>query len=107
MSAFQQWKLWLVQLAGLPKDALHIYAGLAVFLLTALLLRRPLKSRLPILAVIVAALAGEAWDMLDTHAAGRAIVWPSHWHDLWNTSLAPVILFLLARYTGLFAPRRR
>jgi len=48
VSAFQQSKIALGQLLGLPKDALHIYAGLVVFLATAALLRRPLGSWVPI-----------------------------------------------------------
>jgi cell shape-determining protein MreD len=99
MSEFQQGKIWLMQLTGLPKDTLHVYVGLALFLLTAILLRRPLRSNLPIGVVILAALAGEAWDVLDTHMAGRTIRWAWNWHDLWNTCFWPTILFLLARFT--------
>ena len=99
MSNFQTFKLWLVDLVGLPKDALHIYVGLAVFLLAAILFRQPLRGRFPILAVIVAALAGEAWDIVETHSAGQRIAWMRSWHDVWNTSFWPAVLFLLARFT--------
>ena len=86
MSGFQQVKIALGQLLGLPKDALHIYVGLAVFLLAAALLRRPLGSWLPIGAVVAAALAGEIWDLLDTYAAGARLHWDRNWHDVWNTA---------------------
>ena len=99
MSDFQLFKIGLTQTLGLPKDALHIYAGLAVFLLAAILFRRPLRGPLPIAAVLLVALAGEAWDMFDTHAAGQRIAWASSWHDIWNTSFWPAVLFLLARFT--------
>ena len=99
MSAFQQSKVALVQLLGLPKDALHIYVGLILFLGTAVLFRRPLRSPLPILVVILAAFAGELWDIIDTRAAGRTIYWARNWHDVWNTSLWPFVLYLLARFT--------
>ena len=99
MSDFQHVKLSLSQLLGLPKDALHIYVGLSVFLLAAILFRQPLRGRFPILAVLVAALAGEAWDIAETHMAGQRIAWARSWHDLWNTSFWPMVLFLLARFT--------
>ena len=99
MSGFQQAKIALSQLLGLPKDALHIYVGLAVFLAAAALLKRPLGSRLPILAVLLVALAGEVWDVIDTINARETVHWWRNWHDVWNTMLWPAILFLLARYT--------
>lgn len=105
MSGFQQAKIALGQWLGLPKDALHIYVGLAVFLLAAALLRRPLGSRVPIAAVVAAALAGEIWDLLDTHAAGARPHWDRNWHDVWNTCFWPALLFLLARYTRLLSRR--
>lgn len=101
MSPFQHAKIWLTQLMGLPKDALHIYVGLAVFLLAALLSRRPIRSWLPIAAVAGAALAGELWDVIDTWRAGQRIQWWRNWHDIWNTCFWPFVLFLLARYTRL------
>jgi hypothetical protein len=58
VSGFQGAKLQIIAALGLGRDALHIYVGLAVFLLAAWLLRRPLKSAVPIGAVLVVALAG-------------------------------------------------
>jgi len=95
----------LVHLLGLPKDALHIYVGLAVFLAAAALSRRPLGSWVPIAIVVVAALTGEAWDLIETHAAGARPHLERNWHDVWNTCFWPAILFLLARYTRLFSRR--
>ncbi|HZG07500.1 MAG TPA: hypothetical protein VEZ70_00805 [Allosphingosinicella sp.] len=101
MSGFQAAKLELVAALGLGKDAMHIYVGLLVFLLAAVLTRRPLRSPVPIGAVLAAAVAGEAWDLLDTARAGKRLWWAGSWHDLWNTAFSPLILFLLARYTRL------
>jgi len=101
MSGFQDAKLALVQLFGLPKDALHIYVGLAVFLLVAGLFRLPLRGWRPFAAVALVALAGEAWDLFDTHQAGRAMIWARSWHDVWNTCFWPLALTLVARYTRL------
>lgn len=99
VSPFQHAKIWLTQLMGLPKDALHIYVGLAVFLLAAVLSRKPIRSWLPFTAVVLAALAGELWDVIDTYRAGQRIQWWRNWHDIWNTCFWPLVLFLLARYT--------
>ncbi len=101
MSAFQEAKLWLGQLLGLPKDALHIYVGLAVFLGVAIASRRPLRSWLPLCVVFVAAVAGEVWDIVETYQLGARVHWWRNWHDVWNTCFWPAVLFLLARYTRL------
>lgn len=97
--SFQDAKLAIIHWAGLPRDALHIYVGLAVFLGAAALFRRPLSGSVPIAAVLLAALAGEAWDLLETWRKGATIHWSRNWHDVWNTMFWPAILFLLARYT--------
>jgi hypothetical protein len=105
VSPFQQAKIALVQLLGLPKDALHIYVGLATFLGAAALLRRPLGSWVPIAAVIAAALIGEVWDLIETQAAGARAHFDRNWHDVWNTCFWPSVLFVLARYTRLLSRR--
>lgn len=101
MSDFQVAKLWLVDLLGIAKDGLHVSVGLAVYLLAAALLRRPLSDWRPLAVVLVAAIAGEAWDLIDTWRAGARLRWDRSWHDLWLTALWPFILFALARWTRL------
>jgi len=101
MDGFQQAKVAVAAALGLPKDALHIYVGLAVFLLAAALLRRPLRDWRPLAAVLAAALAGETWDLIDTWRTGEAPAWGRNWHDVWNTCFWPAVLFLCARYTRL------
>ena len=101
MSEFQQAKLWLLGEIGLAKDALHIYVGLAVFLLVAALFRLPLRDWRPLAAVAGVALAGEVWDLVDTDARGDPLEWGSSWHDLANTLFWPFVLFALARWTNL------
>ena len=103
MSRFQQSKIWLMQMFGLPKDALHIYVGLIVFFAAAALFRWPLRSWKPLGAVLVAALAGETWDVIDTWTTGARPQWLRNWHDVWNTCFWPAVLFLLARHTRLLS----
>jgi hypothetical protein len=98
---YQSSKLWLQDLVGLGKDALHIYVGLIVLLLTAALLRVPLRDWRPIGAVLLIAVAGEIWDLVEWTGRGNAARWANHWHDLWNTMFWPLVLFALARWTRL------
>ena len=101
MGPYQSSKLWLQDLVGLSKDALHIYVGLSVFLLAALILRRPLRDWRPLAAVALVALAGEIWDLVEWTNRGNSALWANHWHDLWNTMFWPLVLFALARWTRL------
>ena len=99
MSVLQSGKIMLMQASGLSKDALHVYAGLAVMLLGAILLRKGLGDWRLLAAVAVAALAGEAWDLVDTLLAGDPVRLRANWKDVWNTLFWPVVLFALARFT--------
>jgi cell shape-determining protein MreD len=99
MSPLQSAKLVLMEATGLGKDALHIYVGLGVMLLVAIGLRKALSDWRPILAVALAAMAGELWDIIDTFSHGGRPHWSANIKDVWNTLFWPTILFLLARFT--------
>ena len=101
MSDFQLGKLWLVDMLAMSKDALHIFVGLTVFLVSAALLRRPLRDWRPVLAVLLVALAGEGWDLLETWQAGQVLRWSRSGHDVFITCFWPVVLFAIARRTSL------
>lgn len=99
MSTFHSVKHEIVQFASLSKDALHIYVGLAVFLLAAALARKGMKSLFPLLAVVAVALLGELLDARDDFRnLGRWRIGASL-HDLFNTTLWPLVIWLLARYS--------
>ncbi len=102
MSAFQDSKIYLVETLGLAKDALHIYVGLTVFFAVILIFRLPARDIRPLLAVICVALIGEVWDIYDTAQLGAPQDYAANWHDIWNTSLWPMAIFALARWTPLF-----
>ncbi len=99
MSLFQEAKILLVEATNLSKDALHVYVGLGVMLLAAILLRRSLKDWRPLAAAALAAVAGEVWDVIDTLSHGGTPRWSLNWKDVWNTLFWPTVLFLLARFT--------
>ncbi|RJF90655.1 hypothetical protein [Sphingomonas cavernae] len=101
MSPLQQAKLFIVMHFDLAKDALHIYVGLAVFFSVAAIFRVSLKDWRPLLAVLIVALAGELWDIVDTLGEGRSPEWSANWKDVWNTMFWPAAIMLIARHTRL------
>lgn len=104
-SFFQAAKLWLISYTGLAKDALHVHIGLLLFLGSALVFRWSLRSWKPWLVVVVAALAGEALDIRDTFASDRPFLPRGNLKDVWNTTLWPSVILLLAHATRLFRTR--
>lgn len=101
MTETQTIKAAVVAATGLSRDALHIYVGLGVYLLTLAVSRRPLRSLLPWLLVLGVAVAGECVDRHDD------LLTIGHWrrmeslHDLVNTAFWPTVLMLLARVRAL------
>lgn len=101
-------KHWLEGASGLEMDALHIHAGVLGLFAVALLTRRPVASWLPWIAVLIAALANEIYDL-------RYDPWPETERarqiaesvkDVWNTMLLPTVIALLAQFLPkLFAGR--
>jgi hypothetical protein len=99
MSAFQSMKHEIVQFASLSKDALHIYVGMATYLIAAAVARQGLRSVYAMLAVLVIAALGEILDARDdVRKLGEWRV-RSSLHDFVNTLLWPLMLWLLARYS--------
>lgn len=105
-TAFQDFKSQIMAITGLEKDALHIYVGIGVFLLTSFVLKysRTFSRHrwwLAVLIVVMVACMGEAWDRYESlHLAG---VWDKHasLHDLLNTCFFPALLAACQRL-GLF-----
>lgn len=102
MSPLQQTKLFLVENLHLAKDALHIYVALIVFLGSCLLFKWKASRWKPWLAVLAAALLGEAWDLRDAVVYDTGVNLWVNWKDVWNTMLVPTVLMLAARYSGVF-----
>ena len=103
VSALQSIKLLIMQFTNLSRDALHVYAGMAVFLLTAAVLRKHLKSPIPMLVVLALACGMEVLDAIDSmrtygHWWARASA-----HDIVNTVFWPTVVFVLARWTKVLS----
>jgi hypothetical protein len=101
-SFVQSVKIAIISALDLSRDALHVYAGMAVFLGVAIVFRKPLRSFAPWFAVLVVACAAEALDAFDDLRAF------GHWragaslHDIVNTVFWPTVLILLARFSRRF-----
>ena len=97
-SLFEEQKLSVIEASGLGKDALHIYFGLALFMLVRLAWRWRGGWVAAWLAVLVMACGGEWLDMTREHS--RSTIQPdaAHWHDIWNTIFWPTVLLLVGRW---------
>lgn len=94
LSGYAEFKLFLGQSLGVQEDLLHVHAGLLIFFATAVVLRRRMRSRVPIALVYLFALANEVIDMFSPGSARN------QWEplvDVLNTVFWPTLLFLLAR----------
>ena len=106
VTAVQSVKLVILQLTGLSRDALHVYAGMFVLLLAAFVVRKCPRSFVPLLVVFSVAAGMEALDARDDlHVFGYWRV-GANFHDIINTVFWPIVVFLLVRYTRLFSNNR-
>ena len=97
MSGFQQLKWFVLHHLHLDKDAIHIYIGVACFLLAITLGRLRPSSFLALLPGFAVALLLEVIDVFDTVRFGDPPDWGAGLWDLFNTSLIPALLCLFAQ----------
>lgn len=90
---YSEMKDALDEITGMSEDLIHVHVGLAIFVATAFLLRRRIRSSIPLAIVAFLALANELVDFAagDDWELGASIL------DFLNTLLWPLVLFLLAR----------
>lgn len=96
-SNFQTIKLAVVGFTGLSKDALHVYVGLTVFLVVALVHKRRLRSLWTVGSVLLVASLGELLDMRDDLTSLGHWRWRASLHDIVNTTFWPMVLWVLLR----------
>lgn len=99
----QSIKLMIVSATGLSKDALHIYAGLSVFIIAAFIHRKGLASLKPWLAVVAIACTAEILDLRDDLASLGYWRLAASLHDVLNTIFWPTVLMIISRSSALFA----
>ena len=111
---FESFKTGIMAVTGLEKDALHIYFGISIYLLS-LVLFRPIFRKYSIRAFIALimvtgfALLGEYLDnrstISDLGILGLSSTQRSDSiHDLINTCFWPYILYAVTKWTNIFNP---
>lgn len=95
---FQEQKLWFVTTSELSKDALHIYFGLALFLVVRFAWRWRGGWFVAWLAVLAMALGGEWLDIVNETRNSALQPDAAHWHDIRNTIFWPTVLALVGRW---------
>lgn len=93
-STTQSIKLAIVSATGLSKDALHIYVGMAVYLMLIAITRR-FRPYIGWLVVFIIACAGEWVDRRDDIESLGYWRWQASAHDVLNTLFWPTALTLL------------
>jgi hypothetical protein len=96
-SAYQLFKLQLMSVVPLAKDAIHIYIGFLALLVGVFVLRKPLASLWVLLPGILISLAMEVLDLRDDRAWLGYFRWGASLKDLINGNAIPLVLVLLAR----------
>lgn len=93
---------------GLNMDALHVHVGIMAQLLAAAVLRRSVASVWPWLALLVALVANEWFDLAYETWPNRGDQWDESIRDAWNTMLLPTLLLILSRFVpGLLVDPNR
>jgi hypothetical protein len=83
----------VITATGMSESQLHIHAGLAIFVLASLLLRRKMRSRVPVALVVAFAVLNEIVDLM----VDGEILSLEPFTDVANTVFWPLVLFALAR----------
>lgn len=101
-SAYQLFKLHVLSVIPLAKDAVHVYVGIAALLVAALLLRIPLVSFRALLPGLILSILMEVLDLRDDMAWLGYFRWSASLKDVLNTNAIPLLIVVLAR-RGMFA----
>lgn len=88
-------KLYLLDFTGLDRDALHLHAGLALFVVVRLLWRWRGGWAIAWFAALALALSVEWLDIAAYGDPDTPQPDPNNWHDIWNTMVWPTVLVLL------------
>lgn len=97
MSAWHQGKLFLEYSLAVDHDALHVMVGVLVWLVAALLLRRPITSWIPFLWCVAIILWNETVDLWIEQWPDPGRQYGEGAKDLVLTILLPAILMVSAR----------
>ena len=96
-SKYQLFKLRVLEVIPVSKDAAHVYVGMGCLLLALLIFRAPLRSYRALIPGLIAAIIMEVFDLRDDLASVGHFRWAASLKDIVNTNLLPVVLVTVAR----------
>lgn len=96
-SKYQLFKLRVLDLIPVSKDAAHVYVGMGCLLLALLIFRAPLRSYRALLPGLIAGVTMEVFDLRDDLASVGHFRWGASLKDVVNTNLLPLVLVTVAR----------
>jgi hypothetical protein len=97
-SKYQLFKLRVLDIIPVSKDAAHVYVGMGCLLLAVLVLRAPLRSYWALLPGFIAALTMEVFDLRDDLASVGHFRWGASLKDVVNTNLLPLVMVTVTRF---------
>ncbi|MBW4329679.1 hypothetical protein KY084_02165 [Stakelama sp. CBK3Z-3] len=100
---YEQAIIWIVSLCPAPDKFAHTYAGLLLWLIAALVMRKPLRSPWPLLVVFVLEGANEGMDRI-SHGSWQ---WHDTLRDMAATWFWPVVLTAALRWIPFLTQSRR
>jgi hypothetical protein len=94
VAKYEAYKLALAKELDLSNPECHVHAGLIIYFAVVLVMRRPLSSPWPLIAVTIAELLNEGMDWL---SAGMKFP-PDTLSDIVRTLLWPLAIFVTANF---------
>lgn len=97
MLSWYQAKMFIEHASFVSSDALHVIAGVVIWILIALALRRPLTSGVPLAWLLIILLFNEAVDLWVERWPDLAMQYGESAKDLMVTMALPALLMALVR----------
>lgn len=97
---YQKAKPIIVDILSLSKDAIHIHVGFLTFCLAYLIFKRLRSSPKLLLFPLSLSLVMEIFDAIADYRRLGRLLHPAYFHDLLNTNLIPVLIFILLHYSS-------
>lgn len=95
---YQDFKIIIIKIVHLSKDAIHIHVGFFVLMAMLLLSKKKLHQPSILFAPFILSFLMEVLDVWGDLSVGRRANIPASLHDLINTNLIPVCLFFWAKW---------
>lgn len=97
---YQDFKIIIIKIVHLSKDAIHIHVGFFALLAMLILTKKKLHHASILLAPFLVSFMMEVLDVWGDLSIGRKANIPASLHDLINTNLIPVCLFFWAKWNN-------